>query len=292
MLYDITFANQNQFTNFGRGKDKTKRKSRVSVAAGAGLGTVAGGPVGTIAGGLIARGINKEKDRYEKQGPRSHLGKIGHDAKLGAKSVGIGSAITAGLAGAALGSRLPTVKKKGFLGLGRDKKAEAKQKLKNTLMGAGLGILGGGVSGAVSGAGNGALVGAGRGFLQENKTKKKKGKFSNSTKLAEFALSLPPKKQKQRSRLGMVGHDTKKGAKIGAGLGAAYLGSVGVRAGMKQPGSLKSKIAGAVLGAGIGTLAGSAGGAIQGAKTGLGVGVVRSLVTPRKKKSLFDRFKK
>jgi hypothetical protein len=292
MMYDITFANQNQFTNFGRGKDKVKRKSRVSVAAGAGLGTVAGGPVGTIAGGLIARGINKEKDRYEKEGPRSHLGKIGHDAKLGAKSVGIGSAITAGLAGAALGSKLPTTKKKGFLGLGRDKKAEARQKLKNTLIGAGLGVLGGGVSGAVSGASNGALVGAGRGFLQENKTKKKKGKFSNANKLAEFALSLPPKKQKQRSRLGMVGHDTAKGAKIGGAIGAAYAGGSGIRGVMKAPGSLKSKLGSAALVGTVGALRGGAVGGLGGASTGVQVGAVRALVTPRKKKSMFDRFKK
>lgn len=191
-------------SNFGRGKDKAKRKSRVNPLAGAGLGTVAGGPVGTIAGGLIAKGINKERDRFDKEGARTHLGKIGHDAKLGAKSVGIGSAITAGLAGAALGSQLPTYRKKGFLGLGRDKKAEARDKVKNTLIGAGLGILGGGVSGAINGAGTGALVGAGRGFVQENKTKKKKGKFNENSNLIEFALALPQfkKQQKQRTRLG------------------------------------------------------------------------------------------
>jgi len=292
MMFDITFAGQEECLNFGRGKDKAKRKSRVSIAAGAGLGTIAGGPVGTIAGGLIAKGINKEKDRYEKQGPRSPLGKIGHDAKLGAKSVGIGSAITAGLAGAALGSKLPTVKKKGFLGLGRDKKAESRQKLKNTLIGAGLGVLGGGVSGAVSGAGNGALVGATRGFVQENKTKKKKGKFSNSTKLAEFALSLPPKKQKQRSRLGMVGHDTKVGAKIGAGLGAAYVGSSGIRGVMKAPGSLKSKLGSAALVGASGALLGSGVGGFSGATYGAGIGAGRALLTPRKKKSLFNRLKK
>lgn len=292
-MFDITFTGQEEFLNFGRGKDKAKRKSRVSVVAGAGLGTVAGGPVGTIAGGLIARGINKEKDRYEKKGPRTHLGKIGHDAKLGAKSVGIGSAITAGLAGAALGSKLPTTKKKGFLGLGRDKKAESRQKLKNTLIGAGLGVLGGGVSGAVSGAGNGALVGATRGFVQENKTKKKKGKFSNSTeKFAEFALSLPPKKQKQRSRLGIVGHDTVKGAKIGSGVGAALVGGAGIRGVMKAPGSLKSKLGSAALVGTLGSVAGGISGGVKGGSIGAGVGVGRALVTPRKKKSLFDKFRK
>lgn len=292
MMFDITFTGQEEFLNFGRGKDKAKRKSRVSVAAGAGLGTIAGGPVGTIAGGLIANGINKEKDRYEKQGARTHLGKIGHDAKLGAKSVGIGSAITAGLAGAALGSKLPTVKKKGFLGLGRDKKAESRQKLKNTLIGAGLGVLGGGVSGAVSGAGNGALVGATRGFVQENKIKKKKGKFSTSTKLAEFALSLPPKKQKQRSRLGMVGHDTIKGAKIGSGVGAALVGGAGIRGVMKAPGSLKSKLGSAALVGTTGAIAGGLSGGLGGTGIGAQVGATRALVTPRKKKSLFDRLRK
>lgn len=175
-------------SKYGRGKDKTKRKSRVNPLVGAGLGTVAGGPVGTIAGGLIARGVNKERDRFDKEGARSHLGKIGHDAVLGAKSLGVGSAITSGLMGAAIGSQLPTYRKKGFLGLGRDKKQEAKDRLKNTLMGAGLGVLGGGVAGAINGAGTGALVGAGRGFVQENRMgKKKKAKFSYS----DFGYKMP-----------------------------------------------------------------------------------------------------
>ena len=159
-------------------------------------------------------------------------------------------------------------------------------------MGAGLGVLGGGVSGAVSGAGNGALVGAGRGFLQENKTKKKKGKFSTSTKLVEFALSLPPKKQKQRSRLGMVGHDTVKGAKIGGGIGAALVGGAGIRGVMKAPGSLKSKLGSAALVGTVGSLAGGISGGVKGGSIGAGVGVGRALVTPRKKKSLFDKFKR
>lgn len=169
-------------------KDKAK-KSKVSPLVGAGLGTVAGGPVGAVAGASIARGVNKERDRYAKKGARSHLGKVGHDAKLGAKSLGLGSALAGGLAGAALGSTIPVVKKKGFLGLGRDKKAENQQRLKNTLSGAGLGALGYGTSGAIKGAGTGALVGATRGFVQENKTKNKKMKNYNYTveNFADFA---------------------------------------------------------------------------------------------------------
>jgi len=164
-------------SQYGRGKDKAKRKSRSSTLIGAGLGTLAAGPSGTIAGGLVARGINKEKNRFDKEGARSHWGKVGHDAKLGAKSFGIGNAITAGLAGAALGSAIPVDERRGFLRLGgRDKKAESKLRLKNTLMGAGLGVLGGGVSGAISGAGTGAIVGGVRGLGQENKTKKKRKK--------------------------------------------------------------------------------------------------------------------
>lgn len=287
----IHFIGNAQF-QFGRGKDKTKRKSRVSPLVGAGLGTVAGGPVGTIAGGLIAKSINKERDRFDREGARTHLGKVANDARVGAKAVGIGSAITAGLAGAALGSQLPTSRKKGFLGLSRDKKAEARDKFKNTLVGAGLGVLGGGVTGAINGAGTGALVGAGRGFVQENKTKKKnKGKFNKYINVAEFAFELP-KKQKQKSQLGIIGNDTKVGAKIGAGLGAAYLGSIGASKGLKTPGSLKSKLAMAALGTGIGTLSGGVGGGIQGAKTGAVVGVGRALLTPRKKKTFADRFRK
>lgn len=168
-------------------KDKTK-KSKVSPLVGAGLGTVAGGPVGAVAGASITRGVNKERDRYAKKGARSHLGKVGHDAKLGAKSLGLGSALAGGLAGAALGFAIP-VKKKGFLGLGRDKKAENQQRLKNTLSGAGLGALGYGTSGAIKGAGTGALVGATRGFVQENKTKNKKMKNYTHTleNFADFA---------------------------------------------------------------------------------------------------------
>jgi len=230
-------------SQFGRGKDKTKRKSRVNPLVGAGLGTVAGGPVGTIAGALIAKGVNKERDRFDKEGARSHLGKVGHDAKLGAKSVGIGSAITAGLAGAALGSSLPTHRKKGFLGLGRDKKAEARDKLKNTLLGAGLGVLSGGVSGAINGAGTGALVGAGRGFVQENRMgKKKKGKFSESTdNVSNFAFGLP---QIDRNKT------LKRNAQLGAGVGAL----TGVASSLKGSKSIKSAAIKGALGAVGGSL--------------------------------------
>ena len=232
-------------SKFARGKDKTKRKSRVNPLVGAGLGTIAGGPVGIIAGGLIAKGVNKERDRFDKEGARTHLGKVGHDARLGAKSVGIGSAITAGLMGAGLGSQFPTHRKKGFLGLGRDKKAEARDKLKNTLMGAGLGVLGGGVTGVINGAGTGALVGAGRGFVQENRMgKKKKGKFNQYLNLAEFeapyystakyspSASPPPSSPKipkrGKSKIGkIVGKASKfignNPRKVGLGLGAGVL---------------------------------------------------------------------
>ena len=109
---------------------KKNKNNKVSPLVGAGLGTVAGGPVGGIAGASIAKGINKERDRYSKKGARSHLGKLGHDAKLGAKSLGLGSAVAGGIAGAALGASVPVVKKKGFLGLGRDKKLNNNKNLK------------------------------------------------------------------------------------------------------------------------------------------------------------------
>ena len=91
--------------------------------------------------------------------------------------------------------------------------------------------------------------------------------FIGQTQSAEFAFGLPPKKQTQRSRLGRVGHDTKVGAKLGAGVG-------GVGAGL------------------AGAASGSLGGAISGASYGLPVGVGRALLTPRKKKTLMDRFRK
>ena len=209
-------------SQFARGKDKTKRKSRVNPLVGAGLGTAFGGPGGTIAGALIAKGVNKERDRFDKEGARSHLGKVGHDASLGAKSLGIGSAVMGGLIGSSLGSNLP-VRKKGFLGLGRDKKQEAKDRIKNTLMGAGLGVLGGGVAGAINGVGTGAVVGASRGFVQENRMgKKKKSNFNEYINAAEFAYNLPSYFQpKKKSRVGL-----KTGLITGA-LGGGVTGAIG-----------------------------------------------------------------
>lgn len=90
----------------------------------------------------------------------------------------------------------------------------------------------------------------------------------------------------------MVGHDAKQGAKIGGALGATYVGGSGLRAVMKAPGSLKSKLAsGAVVGT-AGALAGGISGGISGGSTGAGVGVGRALLTPRKKKSFIDKFRK
>ena len=203
-------------SKFARGKDKTKRKSRVNPLIGAGLGTAVGGPGGTIAGALIAKGVNKERDRFYKEGARSHLGKVGHDASLGAKSLGIGSAVMGGLIGSSLGSNLP-VRKKGFLGIGRDKKQEARDKIKNTLMGAGLGVLGGGVTGVIKGAGTGAVVGAGRGFVQENAVKKKKkAKFSDSQNFANFGYRMPFSNKK---KLKSVKIPTEGGSFLGEALG-------------------------------------------------------------------------
>jgi len=304
-------------------KDKTK-KSKVSPLVGAGLGTVAGGPVGGIAGASIARGVNKERDRYAKKGARSHLGKVGHDAKLGAKSLGLGSAVAGGLAGAALGSTIP-VKKKGFLGLGRDKKAENQQRLKNTLSGAGLGALGYGTSEAIKGAGTGALVGATRGFVQDNKTKNKKmKKFNSSTKIIDFAFGIPAKPKKKsnvglttgivnglltgrlsgavgsaaagaivdrkidkekerfrkegaRTRLGKISNDAKIGAKaagVTSALQGAYLGARGTQ------GSIKRKLASAALS----SISSGVAGSVSGGITGAGVGTVRGLLQPNKKK--------
>ena len=151
----IKFIGNTQ-SSFGRGKDKAKRKSKAGLAYGVvnGLATgkVSGLAASTVGGALIDRKIEKEKLRFEKEGARSRLGKIGSDAKTGAK---IGGA-TSALQGAYIGARA------------------TKGSLKQKLQGAGLAALGSGIGGAIGGGVTGAGVGAVRGFLQPNKKKKNK----------------------------------------------------------------------------------------------------------------------
>ena len=115
--------------------------------------------------------------------------------------------------------------------------------------------------------------------------------FAGQLKFSNYAFGVPVK-QKQRSRLGMVGHDTKKGVKIGAAIGAVGTAGAGVSAVTKAPGSLKSKLGSAALIGTSGALAGGAVGGIGGGSVGANVGVTRALLTPRKKKGILDRFKK
>ena len=163
----------NTQSNFGRGKDKTKRKSKLSslfnrnnlleptkksrIGLKTGLvdglltGRVSGLVGSTAAGATIDRQINKEKARFKKEGARSRLGKIGNDAKTGA--------IAAGLSGALQGAYVGAKINKG--------------PLKQKLLGAGLSALASAKASAKTGAGIGAGIGTVRGFLQPNKKKNK-----------------------------------------------------------------------------------------------------------------------
>ena len=115
--------------------------------------------------------------------------------------------------------------------------------------------------------------------------------FAGQLKFSNYAFGVPTK-QKQRSRLGMVGHDAKQGAKIGAGLGALGVASAGVRGVMKAPGGIKSKLSSAALVGATGLVAGGLSGGLAGTSIGAQTGAARALLTPRKKKGLLDRFKK
>jgi len=123
--------------NIGRGKDKKKRKSRLL-------------QLGTKALAVITAGnpIDRETVRYNKQGPRTRLGKIGHDAVIGANTLGTGSAFSGLVEGFTRGKN---IKSKLYLGLSKGAKE--------------------GIRGTLSGAGIGSTIGITRGLFQPNKKK-------------------------------------------------------------------------------------------------------------------------
>lgn len=158
-------------TQYGRGKDKQKRRSRVGLISGATLGglsslrsgrtlsgTVGSALIGAGTGYLVDKGIDKEKKRYKAEGARSWMGKIVTDTKIGAKSVGATAGIIGATGGGIIGALMP---------------GSVSQKLVRGGAGAVLGGGGFGVSGALTGASIGAQVGIARGLLQPNRKKPK-----------------------------------------------------------------------------------------------------------------------
>lgn len=154
----------NTSSNYGRGKDKAKRKSRVGTISGAAGGlatgllagkTLTSGAIGALAGTgagmLIDRDIDKQKERYKKSGPLSLNGKVNNDVISGVKSLGI--------TGAGLGTLGGLAASKG---------------LKKKALWAGIGAGLGGMTGAGVGTLGGLASGAIRAKVQPNK--KKKGK--------------------------------------------------------------------------------------------------------------------
>lgn len=136
-MRNITFLGSTN-TDFGRGKDKKKRKNKLLYAASRYLAVITNG-----------NPIDRETVRYNRSGPRTRLGKIGHDAVIGANTLGTGSAFSGLVQGFNRGKSL---KSKLYLGLSKGAKE--------------------GLRGALSGAGIGATIGTGRGLFQPNRKKK------------------------------------------------------------------------------------------------------------------------
>lgn len=152
-------------SQYGRGKDKTKRKSRVGTLTGAAGGLASGllagktltsGAVGALAGAgagmLVDKDIDREKTRFEKtKRPLSLNGKVNNDFISGTKALGT--------TGAGLGTLGGLVTGKGL-----------KDKARLALMGSLIGGTGGAGLGGLGGIGVGAI----RAKLQPNSKKKKK----------------------------------------------------------------------------------------------------------------------
>lgn len=135
-----------------------------SQAAKLGMSPATGALIGAFnlstIGSAADREISKEKARYRKEGARSRLGKIGNDARIGAKS-------TAGFL--ALDEAFRTGKRQ----LMKTNGLPLKRRIIRTV-GAGLGgALLGAAKGSAIGAGIGSGVGTIRGFTQKNKKKDK-----------------------------------------------------------------------------------------------------------------------
>lgn len=111
---------------------------------------------------------------------------------------------------------------------------------------------------------------------------------------SKYAFKIPGKEEnfgKQRSRLGMVGHDAKKGVGLGARIGGTVGTGQGLISGVRAGNTLKQKIAYGALNTAFGAIGGTATGAIRGGVLGTGVGAGRALLTPRKKRNTGDKLK-
>lgn len=159
---------------YQRRKDRSSVATNSTAALGAALGAnqaaklgmnpATGALIGAFSlstiGSAADREISKEKARYRKEGARSRLGKIGNDARIGAKS-------TAGFL--AFDEAFRTGKRQ----LMKTNGQPLKRRIIRTV-GAGLGgALLGAAKGSAIGAGIGSGVGTVRGFVQKNKGKKK-----------------------------------------------------------------------------------------------------------------------
>lgn len=159
---------------YNRKRDRSSIATNSTAALGAALGASQAAKLGMnpTTGALIGafnlstigsaadREISKEKARYRKEGARSRLGKIGNDARIGAKS-------TAGFV--ALDEAFRTGKRQ----LMKTNGQPLKKRIIRTV-GAGLGgALVGGLKGSAIGAGIGSGVGTIRGLTQKNKQKDK-----------------------------------------------------------------------------------------------------------------------
>lgn len=156
----VIFANSTNL-NFGRGKDKSKRKSRIGLVSSLATGGIVGvskyGTLGALSGagnlagiGIgIDKDIDKERTRFKKSGARSRLGKVANDAKSGARNVG-GATASLGLINTVL---------------------KTKGKLKDrAIKGISKGLVWG-AKGALAGGLAGSGVGTARGLVQPNKKK-------------------------------------------------------------------------------------------------------------------------
>lgn len=156
-------------------KDRSSVATKSTAALGAVLGAAASGSLkmSPTTGALIGafnlssvgaaadREISKEKARYRKEGARSRLGKIGNDARIGAKS-------TAGFY--ALNDAIKQTRRS----LAKPGNLPIKTKILGAIGAGTAGAIYGGLKGSAIGAGIGSGVGTVRGFRQKNKKKDKK----------------------------------------------------------------------------------------------------------------------
>jgi hypothetical protein len=160
---------------YQRRKDRSSVATKSTAVLGAGLGAVAakslkmspttGALIGAFnlstIGSAADREISKEKARYRKEGARSRLGKIGNDAKIGAKS-------TAGFF--AVNDAIKQTRRS----LAKPGNLPIKTKILGAIGAGTAGAIWGGVKGSALGGSIGSGIGTVRGFRQKNKKKDKK----------------------------------------------------------------------------------------------------------------------